>query len=95
MATQRCTTLRVEVVKVILDLNVALCGNGPTVGVMSTIRPVKHLALHLINIFLRVFDHLNGLLRLFFECCLSLFNLLLLNLYPSIDLLLLKLETSW
>lgn len=54
-----------------------------------------HLVFHLVNILLSVFNHLDSLLPLLLEVSLSLLNLLLLNLDPPIDLLLLLLERSW
>uniref|UniRef100_A0A7S3I1F9 Uncharacterized protein n=1 Tax=Favella ehrenbergii TaxID=182087 RepID=A0A7S3I1F9_9SPIT len=55
----------------------------------------EHLAFHLVDVLLRVFDHLNGLLPLLDECRLCFLDLLLLQLDPAIDLLLLELESAW
>ena len=54
-----------------------------------------HFAFNLINILLSILNHLHCLLPFFLESCLSLFNLLFLNLNPFINLLLFSLERSW
>lgn len=56
---------------------------------------LEHLAFHLVDIFLCVLNHLDCFLPLLHERRLRLFNLLLLNLHPAINLLLLKLEATW
>ena len=54
--------------------------------------PQVHLALHLINILLRIVNHLHRLLPLLLEGRLGLLNILLLHLDPAINLLLLRLK---
>ena len=56
--------------------------------------PQIHLTLHLIDVLLRVVDHLDRLLPLLLECRLCSLDVLLLNLDPSVDLLLLGLESA-
>ena len=53
---------------------------------------LEHLALHLVDVLLRVLNHLDCLFPLLDESRLRLLDLLLLDLDPSIDLLLLELE---
>ena len=53
---------------------------------------LEHLALHLVDVLLRILNHLDCLLPLLDESRLRLLDLLLLDLDPSVDLLLLELE---
>ena len=55
-------------------------------------RTLEHLALHLVDVLLRIFNHLDCLFPLLDESRLRLLDLLLLDLDPSVDLLLLELE---
>ena len=54
-----------------------------------------HLRLHLIHILLSFLDHLDSLFPFFFEVSLGLLDVLPLDLNPSVDLLLLLLESPW
>ena len=58
-------------------------------------RTKSNLALHLVNVLLCVFNHLNSLLPFFLEGALCLLDFLLLDLHPSIDLLVFRLEGTW
>ena len=58
-------------------------------------RRYVHLRLHLLNILLGVLDHLHRLFPLFLKSGLSLLDVLLLHLNPSVDLLLFRLESPW
>ena len=52
-------------------------------------------ALHLVNVLLCIFNHLYCLLPFFLEGALCLLDFLLLDLHPSIDLLVFRLEGTW
>ena len=99
VAGQRVAALGVEVVQLIRSAE----GRGSLLGrtssrnrdnlAVTVVRWTQiHLALHLVNVLLRVIDHLNGFLPFFLECRLCLLNVLLLHLDPSVNLLLLRLE---
>ena len=53
-----------------------------------------HFTLHLLDVSLSVIDHLYCLLPLLIKCCLCLFDVLFLELDPSVNLFLLCLESS-
>lgn len=99
LATQRVAALRVEVVELASRTNSvrlicadSVCRNNTTVAMMR--RCNIHFALHLVDVFLSVLDHLHSLLPFLFECGLSFFYFLLLNLYPTIYLFLLELKSA-
>ena len=97
MAAQRVTALRVEVVELAAaSKNLMLSRAGTRGRHDTTITVVRrsqiHLGLHVIDVLLSVFDHLNRLLPLLLKVGLRLIDILLLHLDPSVDLLLLRLE---
>ena len=100
MTAERVTALRVEIIQLtvrnLLSTTRSLSSRYTSVTVMPiSWSTLEHFALHLINILLSVLDHLDCLLPLLDKCRLSLLDFLLLHLDPTIDLLLLQLESSW
>ena len=99
VAAERVAALRVEIIElvsrakdIILRSTSTRSRYDPAVAMVGW--PEIHLALHLVDIFLGVFDHLDRLIPLLFESSLRLFYLLFLNLHPAINLLLLCLEST-
>ena len=99
VTAKRVAALRVEVVElrrgrksVRLGGTLARHRDDATVAVVGGTR--EHLALHLIDILLRVFNQLDRLVPLLLERGLRLLDLLLLHPDPAVNLLLLELESS-
>ena len=99
VAAERVAALRVEIIELVSRAkDIILCSTSTRgrydAAVAMVGWPEIHLALHLVDIFLGVFDHLDRLIPLLFESGLCLFYLLFLNLHPAINLLLLCLESA-
>jgi len=101
MTAKRLAALRVEVVEVIrvarrgFGCTGSLSRYGPAVRVMCADGcALEHLAFHLVDVFLCILNHLDGLFPFLLERRLRLFNFLLLHLHPTVNLLLLEREAA-
>ena len=100
MTAERVAALRIEIFKLVSPSKRVVCLGRTCPGhrAKSTVAVVGgtqiHLTLHVIHIFLSVFNHLDSFYPLLFEVGLGLFNLSLLDLNPPIDLLVLGLESA-